>query len=177
MISPAESSATEAGRQPAGFTLPAEAGRQPAGFTLIEILVVMAVLALMMGLIVAKGPMQSRSLTTRDTISALAGGLREARARAIATDRPVEFDIDTARKSFHVDQAPPVQLPAEYTLGFVTTATERKSETEAAFRFEPDGSSTGGHIDVTFGRRHVQIGVDWLSGRVTVADDQGGRRR
>lgn len=54
--------------------------------------------------------------------------------------------------------------------GLETASTERKSETEGAFRFEPDGSSSGGHIDVVFGQKHVRIGVDWLSGRVSVAN-------
>jgi general secretion pathway protein H len=145
------------------------ASRQ-AGFTMMEIMVVMAIMALMAGLLLAKGPFGSRSLVTRDTVSALAGGLREARARAIATDRPVEFSIDTRLKNYHVDEAPPVRLPPEYTLGLETASIERKSETEGAFRFEPDGSSSGGHIDVVFGQKHVRIGVDWLSGRVSVAN-------
>ena len=39
-------------------------------------------------------------------------------------------------------------------------------------RFQPDGSSTGGRITLADGRRRMAVGVDWLTGRVSVADVQ-----
>jgi|HubBroStandDraft_1064217.scaffolds.fasta_scaffold00150_36 general secretion pathway protein H len=154
------------------MTSPAEtkAGDPRAGFTLIEMIMVLAVIGLMLGVVLVRGPMRSRTLTTRAAVGALAGGLREARARAIATNRPVEFALDTEHKSFHIDRAPPTRLPPEYSLTLLTTTGERRSETEGAIRFDPDGSSTGGRIDLATGTRHVKIGVDWLSGRVSVRD-------
>jgi general secretion pathway protein H len=154
------------------MTWPAEngSGDRRAGFTLIEMIVVVAVLGLMLGLVVSRGPMRSRALSTRAAVGALAGGLREARARAISTNHPVEFAVDTENKTFRVDQAPPIRLPPEYGLSLTTVSGERRSETEGAIRFAPDGSSTGGRIELIAGSRHVKIGVDWLSGRVSVAD-------
>ena len=38
------------------------------------------------------------------------------------------------------------------------------------FTFAPDGSSTGGRIELAAGARRMQVGVDWLTGRVSVAD-------
>jgi general secretion pathway protein H len=143
-----------------------------AGFTLIEMIVVLAVMGLMLGLVLGRGPMRSRTLTTRSVVAALAGGLREARARAIATNRPVEFDLDIEHKSFRIGNAPPTRLPPEYGLALLTTAGQRISETEGAIRFAPDGSSTGGRIELATDRRQIKIGVDWLSGRVSVANDK-----
>ena len=40
----------------------------------------------------------------------------------------------------------------------------------AAITFLPDGSSTGGRVELAGAARRVQVGVDWLTGRVTVAD-------
>lgn len=151
--------------------LPADPHRtRQSGFTMIELIVVLAVLGLTFGVLVARGPLSSRNLTARNAIDALAGGLRQARAQAIATNRPVEFDVDIAQKSFHIDKAAPVALPADYQLSMTTTTGERRSATDAAIRFEPDGSSTGGRIDLVAGKRRVKIGIDWLSGRVSVAD-------
>jgi general secretion pathway protein H len=143
-----------------------------AGFTLIEMIVVLAVMALMIGLVLAKGPMRSRTLTTRSAVAALAGGLREARARAIVSNRPVEFALDIEHKSFKVGDEPVKRLPAEYELSLLTTAGQRISETAGAIRFDPDGSSTGGRIELAYNSRHIRIGVDWLSGRVSVADEK-----
>jgi general secretion pathway protein H len=36
-----------------------------------------------------------------------------------------------------------------------------------AIGFEPDGSSTGGRVQLMGGGRKLQIGVDWLTGRVS----------
>lgn len=145
--------------------------RGAAGFTLIEMIVVLGVLGLMLGLVLTRGgPLHSRGLSERTAINALAGGLREARARAIATNRPVEFALDTDHKLFQIGTAAPTALPPDFGLKLITAIAERRSDTQGAIRFEPDGSSTGGGIELISGRRHVKIGVDWLSGRVTVAD-------
>jgi general secretion pathway protein H len=40
----------------------------------------------------------------------------------------------------------------------------------ADIRFLPDGSSTGGRVELKDGRRRMRIGVDWLNGRVSVGD-------
>jgi general secretion pathway protein H len=143
-----------------------------AGFTLIEMIVVLVILGLMLGLVLAKGPLHSRTLTTRAAVGAMTSGLREARARAIATNRPVEFAVDIEHKSFHIDNAPPTRLPPDFGLTLTTTTGEHRSEAEGAILFEPDGSSSGGRIEVATGRKHIKIGIDWLSGRVSVADEK-----
>ncbi len=41
---------------------------------------------------------------------------------------------------------------------------------QAGIAFLPDGSSSGGRVELADGSRHMQIGVEWLTGRVSVAD-------
>jgi general secretion pathway protein H len=141
-----------------------------AGFTLIEMIVVMAVIGLMVGIVVAKGPMRSRTLTQRAAVQAMSSGLREARARAVATNRPVEFAVDIEHKVFRVGDSKPIALPPEFAMSMVSAAGQRMSDTIAAIRFDPDGSSTGGRIDLATDNRHIRIGVDWLSGKVSVSN-------
>jgi general secretion pathway protein H len=52
----------------------------------------------------------------------------------------------------------------------LTIANERQSERVADIRFNPDGSSTGGRIVLADGHRSIDIGVDWLTGRVSIAN-------
>ena len=54
----------------------------------------------------------------------------------------------------------------------LTISGEQRDVTQGDIRFNPDGSSTGGRISVADGARSIAVGVDWLSGRVSVADEK-----
>ncbi len=93
------------------MTSRAERQRSPAGFTLIEMIVVLVILGLMLGLVMARGPMTSRTLTARAAAGDLAAGLREARARAIGSNRPVSLTLDLRARVYRIDDRPPRPLP------------------------------------------------------------------
>ena len=40
----------------------------------------------------------------------------------------------------------------------------------AIFYFYPDGSATGGHIEVSVGDLAMFVNIDWLTGKVRVED-------
>jgi general secretion pathway protein H len=42
------------------------------------------------------------------------------------------------------------------------------SDSVGAVRFDPDGGSTGGRVAIAGGDNTWWVGVDWLSGRVSV---------
>lgn len=130
------------------------------GFTLIEILVVLVILGLAVGLVLGRGPLHSAGLDTRAEANGIAGALRAARSRAIAGDRPVTVAIDAARRLLLAGGAAPRKLP-----GGIAVAAPR-----AGITFAPDGSSSGGQIDLASGPFHMQVAVDWLTGRISVAD-------
>jgi general secretion pathway protein H len=52
----------------------------------------------------------------------------------------------------------------------LTIAGERADTRRGDIRFNPDGSSSGGRITIAEGGRRIAIGVDWLTGRVQVAN-------
>jgi general secretion pathway protein H len=52
----------------------------------------------------------------------------------------------------------------------LTVAGERRTAVQSAIRFNPDGSSTGGRITVGDAVRKIAVGVDWLTGRVSLSD-------
>jgi general secretion pathway protein H len=143
-----------------------------AGFTLLEMIVVLAVLGLMAGLVVARGPSRSPALDLRAAASELAQALRGARARAIATDRLVMVRMDPRAHRFAVDDAPPRTLPAALALRLVPdpegSPEEGAADRPGGIGFAPDGSSTGGRIDLAAGARHLVLTIDWLTGRVRI---------
>jgi general secretion pathway protein H len=123
------------------------------GFTLIEMIVVLVILGLMVGLIVARGPLHSQRLDIEAAARGLAGALRVARGQAMAEHRPVVVIV--AANAYRVDRAPSHAVPTDVALSG-----------DAAIRFAPDGSSSGGLIAVQGGMTRVGIAVDWLTGRV-----------
>jgi general secretion pathway protein H len=145
-------------------------GHPQTGFTLIELIVVVAILGLALTLIVGYKPPWSSGLGTRAAAGQLASALRLARSEAIARDSPVSVTIDLAAHRYRVGQEPDRRLPPALTIELLTVAGERRTAVESAIRFNPDGSSTGGRVTIGDAVRKFAVGVDWLTGRVSIAD-------
>jgi len=135
---------------------------RPSGFTLLEMLVVLAVLGLAATVVLTSLPPRSVRAEVRAGAAALAGGLRMARGQAIATDRPVAVVLDPAARMFRVGAGRIIRLPDRLAM----------SATRPAIVFAPDGSSSGGRIDLAGGTVHVQLDVSWLTGRVQTTGDR-----
>jgi general secretion pathway protein H len=141
-----------------------------AGFTLLEILVVLAIVGFALVLVVGYRPPWSRAFAV-DTIAAeLSSELRLVRSEAIAENRPVALELDVKGHRYRGGSAAPRPLPASLSIQVLTIAGQRQDAEVGSIRFNPDGSSTGGRIVLAEGARRVAIGVDWLTGRVSVAD-------
>jgi general secretion pathway protein H len=141
-----------------------------SGFSLIELLVVLAVLGLALVLVVGYRAPRSDALSLRAAASELAAGLRLARSEAIARNRPVALAVDIARHRYRVGAEAARVLPARMSIALLTIAGEKHNAEIGDIRFNPDGSSTGGRILLAEGDRRLAVGVDWLTGRVRVAD-------
>jgi general secretion pathway protein H len=162
MISPSKQSPRALGRDP----------EQQIGFTMIEIVVVLAVLGLVLTSIVGYKPPWSSRLGLRGAATELASALRLARSEAILRNRSVAFEIDLAGHHFRVGTGAVRQLPPKLSIALLTVSGERRDVMAADIRFSPDGSSTGGRISIADGVQTIAVGVDWLTGRVSVADGQ-----
>ena len=142
--------------------------RREAGFTLIEMLVVVAIMGFALTMIVTRGPVRSQALEMKAAVSEVAQGLRLARSKAIATNTPVQFAVDVPLGTFRIDRGTPTVLPRSLSISMTAVSEETLGARLAAIRFNGDGSATGGRIELTDGQRRSQIGVDWLTGRVSV---------
>ena len=80
----------------------------------------------------------------------------------------MRFAVDIPLHSFSIESERPVALPRSVSIAMTAVSNETAGSRLAAIRFNPDGSATGGRIDLAAGQRVAHIGVDWLTGRVSV---------
>ncbi|MBK1647378.1 GspH/FimT family pseudopilin [Rhabdochromatium marinum] len=141
------------------------------GFTLVELLVVLAIAGLMMSL---TPPLISAALPGVELKAAArrtAGALRVTRERAISSgqDQAWVLNIDTKRYQIAGTQRDG-RLPDGLKLQLVAAEREMLSDQQGGIRFFPDGSSTGGRVILSRGDSGYQVGVNWLTGRILIAD-------
>ena len=143
-------------------------------------IVVLAVLGLVAGLVLARGAPRSAGLEMRAATGAVAQAMRAARTQAILSNRPVTVLFNPRAGTLRVGAAAARSLPSGTAMNVVSTADmamqagagpQAGAGSPAGIAFLPDGSSSGGRVELARGARHARVGVDWLTGRVTVADD------
>jgi|SRR5262245_30598792 general secretion pathway protein H len=139
------------------------------GMTLVEVLVVMAVLALVAAIAMPSVRLPSRGPPLGVIAADIAAKLRAARALAIAQNREVAFAFDAKARTYAVESTgPPEPLPPEAELSITTARHLVRGSEEARLVFFADGTSSGGTIRLTHERRSIAIAVAWLTGVVDV---------
>ena len=135
-------------------------------------IVVLAIMGLLAGLVAAGFRARSTEPAPADVARRIAGALREARARAIATDSMVDFEISQDRNGFRVAGSPAVTLPPGMAIQVTPTLpVETPRDGKDRIRFAADGSSSGGRITILDPRRgHADVMVNWFNGLATVRD-------
>ena len=112
------------------------------GFTLVELLVVLAIMAIGAVLLVGRPDGKSGSETMR-SLAVFKASLSDAKSNAVRTGQPQAVDLG------------PLGYMLEPSIG-----------TQPAVYFWPDGSSNGGRILNAKGVPILEI--DWMTGRVDV---------
>jgi general secretion pathway protein H len=146
------------------------AGGSSAGFTMIELIVVLAILGLAMALVTSNAAPVSPATHARAAAREIAQALRAARAEALTTNRSIWFTLDTARHLYRSGAEEPQSLPSDLSLALLTDRKDIVGQSVGRLRFDPDGGASGGRISVAGGGRVWWVGVDWLSGRVSLAE-------
>ena len=139
------------------------------GFTLIEIMVVMAILALMLVLISPNFSTALPGVSLKAAARTLAGSLRHARSRAITLNEEVALAIDVETRRYAiVGGKTSSKLPGKGEIRLFTAQSELIDATSGTIRFFPDGGSTGGGVTFIDGERRYRVLVDWLTGQTSI---------
>jgi len=133
-----------------------------AGFTLVELLVVMAILGLVLSLVVMARP-RAATLRLDATARAMAATLRAARADAMLHGTEARVVIDGEARTYG-PPGDPRPLPADVAIE-VGVASSERDRAGGAFRFFPDGRSSGGAVTLVTQGHTVLVAVDWLTGQ------------
>jgi general secretion pathway protein H len=139
------------------------------GFTLIEVLVVLAIMAMVYALALPAIGRASTSLEMKSATRQIAAGLRRARGQAVTRRHEAVLSLDLDGKLFRITDDPHTYtLPGHPDLALYTAQSEIINAKQGAIRFFADGTSTGGRITVGTGPSSQQITVNWLTGKVSI---------
>jgi general secretion pathway protein H len=138
------------------------------GFTLVELLVVIAILGVMLSLVGMGVRPVSPATHARGAAQEISAALRQARSTALMRNRSVSFTLDLAGPAYQWGNEASHALPRDLKLALMTGRDQVVSENKGRIRFDPDGGSTGGRVSIDGGGQLWQVGVDWMSGRVSV---------
>ncbi len=144
--------------------------RSDDGFTLIEMIVVLTILGLMLTLVMSTMKPVSPATHARAAAQVVAGALRSAHAAALSQNRSVSFNLDLPSRSYRMDAGPVQTLPNDLQVSLLTGRDQLVADGVGRIRFDPDGGSTGGRVTIVGGDRIWFVGIDWLSGRVSVEE-------
>jgi general secretion pathway protein H len=146
-------------------------GRDTLGFTLIELLVVLAIMVLVAVLAVPSIFSALPNIEARGGAREVASALREARSRAILSNRDVIFSLDLKRNLFMVSgDKQPHRLSKDLGLSLYTAQQEVVSGNLGSIRFFPDGSSTGGRVGLSSPKKTYNVTVNWVTGKVEIVE-------
>lgn len=137
------------------------------GFTLLEVLLVLIIGGLLMGVVatsLSEGPVLRKS--SRE----VATSLRHARSQAVIRQMPVLWKMNIQEKRFWIEGGRGAErtLNQSVTAKINTTAAEVESIAQGGIRFFPDGSSSGGSVELTHNKQTYKVNVEWVTGRVSI---------
>ncbi len=151
--------------------------RRTRGFTLIEVMLVLAIIAIAYTLLPRMVFSGVSGAELKTQARAVATGLRMTRDKAIQSKKEAAWLLDLENRTFTVPTDDTQhKLHEKLDVKLFTAQADLISEKVGSIRFYPDGSSNGGRVSVGAGGRVFEIDVDWLTGHVTIGEKLGDAR-
>jgi general secretion pathway protein H len=138
-----------------------------AGFTLMEMLVVLAIIALVAGMSSQLVRPASPKLRVEAAARALCSAARATRVRAVATNQEMSLFVDVAHKTFRSAVIAETTMPNDARVDLTVAGGQRQGREGGAIVFFPGGGSTGGDVSIDLAGHRAHIGVNWLTGATT----------
>ena len=127
------------------------------GFTIAELLAVLAIMSLLALAVWPDLSSRHRSdISEAETI--VLKSFRLAQSEAIGENRETRVDIDVDNLLVNSEK-----LPSDLSLKVLYAGNKPQSGV-AVFRFFPDGTSTGGEVEIRSSSAKRIIAVNWLTG-------------
>jgi general secretion pathway protein H len=151
---------------------PFDSGRSTAGFSLLEMILVVALIAVasLLAAMVVTGGFEGMKL--RSSSKEIAGQLRYTRAQAIATGQAQRFVIDPQARRWQAPNGKHGQIPSSLAVEFTGAREAQPRVGDGGILFFPDGASTGGRVQLRAKQAVSRIDVAWLTGEVSVSRAQ-----
>ena len=137
-----------------------------AGFTLVEMLVVLAIMALVAAIAAPGLVSHYRSKSLETVAGEITMRLRLSRTSAIATARPKQIVVDLGNRLIRFGERDSLALPDDVKMT-VITGKETVAGRQTVLTFLPDGSASGMDIALQQKGRTARIAVNWLTGLPT----------
>lgn len=159
--------------------------RQPArdsaasGFTLLELLIVVGIAALGVSLSLPLIGKTKDRTTVKAAAQLMAADLRWLRERAIAFGRETALVLETDRNAYTrqfdsqaANGSPALtrDVPAKARMDFLPVASGGQAVATRSIRFFPDGTSSGGGIELAVDGKRYEVSVSWPFGGIQVRE-------
>ena len=145
----------------------------------MEILIVLVIAVIVMAVVAPRFSSRTSSARFAGISKEIASGLRFARMKAV-TDRmkavtdqkPSEFIVNLEQRHYQISGIEKTySIPEDLEISVYTAASQVVGEEQGSIVFFPDGSSSGGRIDLSGNGRKRAIDVNGLTGLVEIIED------
>jgi general secretion pathway protein H len=139
------------------------------GFTLLEMLLVLALVAIVTTLAATALTGGLEGMRLRNAAKEVAGQLRYTRAQAIASGVPQKFALDPVAHTWASPQGKHGSIPRSLSIRFTGARQAQVGEGMGGILFFSDGASTGGRVQLQAGDVAWRVDVAWVTGEVKLS--------